>query len=119
MEEEKEGDIRVPLVFSIFCLCVTTGGIFLAIYAFFPDLSQPWYPIAALVLIGSPWIFWLLTYFYACMKGCLCRDAAATAVSHQISRRQTTRTSSSATTQNNAQRVGSSREPEMPLAYSV
>ncbi|GFP88576.1 hypothetical protein PHJA_001001300 [Phtheirospermum japonicum] len=106
MEEEKESDIRVPLVFSIFCLCVTAGGVFLVIYVFFPGLSQPWYPIAALVLIGSPWIFWFLTFLYACMKGCCCRDSGAAAVGHQISRRQTTRS-------------GSSAEPEMPLAYSA
>ncbi|GER48718.1 prothymosin alpha-related family protein [Striga asiatica] len=115
MEEEKEGDIRVPLVFTVFCLSVTAGGVFLVIYVFFPGYSQAWYPIAALVLIASPWIFWLLTYIYACIKGCFCRDGGG-AVPHQISRRQTTRNGSSATA---TQRVGSSREPEMPLAYSA
>ncbi|PIN10360.1 hypothetical protein CDL12_17050 [Handroanthus impetiginosus] len=126
MEDDKEGDIRVPLIFSLFCLCVVTGGIFLVVYVFIPSLSEPWYPIAALVLIASPWIFWLLTYIYTCAKGCCRRNPVA---SHQISRRQTTRNASSAAMQNlNGSRnqqggadssVASSKEPEMPLTYSV
>ncbi|CAA0808867.1 BTB/POZ domain-containing protein [Striga hermonthica] len=53
-------------------------------------------------------------------KGCFCRrdgGGGGGAVGHQISRRQTTtRNGSSATA---TQRVASSREPEMPLAYSA
>lgn len=70
MEEEKERDIRVPLISSIFCLLVLTGGIFLVLYVFIPHLSHPWFPIAAFLLIGSPWIFWLFTYIYTCFKPC-------------------------------------------------
>ncbi|KAL7120770.1 hypothetical protein ACP275_02G142800 [Erythranthe tilingii] len=107
MEAEKVSDIRVPLVFSIFCLCLVTGGVFLVFYVFVPKLSQPWYPIVALVLIGSPWIFWFFTYFYTCVKGCFGRGGGPPITAdHQISRRQTTRNTSS-------------REPEMPLAYSA
>ncbi|KAH6772899.1 hypothetical protein C2S52_004264 [Perilla frutescens var. hirtella] len=109
MENEKEGDIRVPLVFTVFFLCVTTGGIFLLLYVFAPSVSQPWYPAAALVLIGAPWIFWLLTYVYTIIKRCCAasrRPPDAGAVDHQISRRPSTAN-------------GSSREPEMPLTSSV
>lgn len=72
MEEGREGDIRVPLISAFFCLLVITGGVFLIIYVYMPENSQPWYPIVALLLIGSPWIFWFLTYMYTCMKAC-CR----------------------------------------------
>ncbi|KAL0429368.1 UNVERIFIED_CONTAM: hypothetical protein Sradi_0562800 [Sesamum radiatum] len=123
MEDEKEGDIRVPLVFSFFCLCVTAGGAFLIFYVFVPSSSRPWYPVAAFILIGSPWIFWLLTYLYSCIKGY--RRAAAPADVRQISRRQTTMNTTSAAMQSSRRGggadpyVGSSKEPEMPLTSSV
>ncbi|KAL8500625.1 hypothetical protein ACS0TY_020270 [Phlomoides rotata] len=108
MDDEKEGDIRVPLAFTVFLLCVMTGGIFLVFYVFVPSLSQPWYPTAALLLIGTPWLFWLLTFIYTCMKPC-CFQGGTSTVDHQISRRQSTRNDASA----------SSREPEMPLTHSI
>ncbi|KAL3815188.1 hypothetical protein ACJIZ3_016456 [Penstemon smallii] len=119
MEDERAGDIRVPLISSLFCLFVTTGGIFLVLYVFVPSLSQPWYPVVAFVLIGSPWLFWLFTYIYTCMKGCY----GGGRPEGQISRRQTTRVASSATMQNGSNQqnssVASSKESELPLAYSV
>ncbi|KAL2234278.1 UNVERIFIED_CONTAM: hypothetical protein Sindi_1160000 [Sesamum indicum] len=125
MEDEKEGDFRVPLVFSFFCLCVTAGGAFLIFYVFVPSSSRPWYPIAAFILIGSPWIFWLLTYLYSCIKGSYRRRAAPADV-RQISRRQTTMNTTSAAMQSSQQSggganpyAGTSKEPEMPLTYSV
>lgn len=71
MEVERERDIRVPLISALFCLFVIAGGVFLIIYVFVPDQAQSWYPAVALVLIGSPWIFWLLAYIYTCMKLCI------------------------------------------------
>ncbi|KAL8028447.1 hypothetical protein ABFX02_14G160600 [Erythranthe guttata] len=75
---EREKSLIVPLIFSLFCLCVSIGGVLLVINLCFPDLSQPWQPIAAFVLIGSTWIFWILTCFYVCIKTCFrrcrCRD---------------------------------------------
>ncbi|KZV21800.1 hypothetical protein F511_02958 [Dorcoceras hygrometricum] len=138
MEDDREGDIRVPLVSFLFCLCLITGGIFLALYVFVPNLSQPWYPVAAFALIGLPWLFWLLTYIYACMKGCFGAREGGAVDSRQISRRQTTRNvsnsaSAAAAMQNHSDgggggnqqsggvnsSVASSRESEMPLTYSV
>ncbi|KAL2536697.1 putative membrane lipoprotein [Forsythia ovata] len=72
MEGGREGDILFPLISSLLCLCVLTGGIFLVLYVYLPNISQPWFPILAFILIGSPWIFWFLTYLYTCMKAC-CR----------------------------------------------
>ncbi|CAA3026776.1 uncharacterized protein LOC111383693 [Olea europaea subsp. europaea] len=134
MEEEKEGDFRVPLVSSLFCLCLTSGGIFLVLYVFFPNLSKPWYPIAALALIGSPWLFWFLIYIYTCMKVCCCGNRVDNG---QISRRfpgssQHGNDSTANSSRNGDYGTGgkslqggressvtSSKECEMPLTYSV
>ncbi|KAL3832978.1 hypothetical protein ACJIZ3_007714 [Penstemon smallii] len=105
MEDERERDLRVPLISSLLCLLVSAGGIFLVLYVYVPNLSQPWYPIAAFVLIGSPWIFWLFTYLYTCMKGCFRRPEG------KINHRQTTMHKDNS--------VASSKESEFPLAYSV
>ncbi|CAI9764715.1 unnamed protein product [Fraxinus pennsylvanica] len=134
MEEEKEGDIRVPLVSSLFCLCLTTGGIFLVLYTYFPNISKPWYPIAALTLIGSPWLFWFLVYIYSCIKCCCYANRVDNA---QISRRyhgsSQPRNDSRANSSRNGDygngdksqqggresSVTSSKECETPLTYSV
>ncbi|KAL2514092.1 uncharacterized protein Fot_28063 [Forsythia ovata] len=134
MEEGKEGDIRVPLVSSLFCLCLTTGGIFLVLYVFYPNLSQPWYPIAALTLIGSPWLFWFLVYIYTCIK-CCCHghpvDNAQNSRCHTGSSRprndSTVNSSRNGDSGNGSKSqqggidssVTSSKECEMPLTYSV
>ena len=112
MDDEKEGDIRVPLAFAFFLLCVITGGVLLVFYVFVPDVSQPWYPTAALLLIGSPWLFWFLTFLYTCIKHCCLQSGGGgnAGGDHQISRRQSTRNDAS---------TSSSREPEMPLTHSV
>ncbi|CAK9139896.1 unnamed protein product [Ilex paraguariensis] len=84
MEEEREGDIRVPLISALFCLFVISGGVFLVVYVYAPNLSEPWFPMAAFLLIGSPWIFWFLTYIYTCIKACFRRNPVE---DRQISRR--------------------------------
>ncbi|WOG95628.1 hypothetical protein DCAR_0414954 [Daucus carota subsp. sativus] len=71
MEGERQRDFRVPLISALFCLFVIAGGVFLIIYVYVPDQSKSWYPVVALLLIGSPWIFWLLAYTYAFMKACI------------------------------------------------
>ncbi|EPS73087.1 hypothetical protein M569_01671, partial [Genlisea aurea] len=81
---KKESDVRVPLAFAVFSISVVAGGVFLVIYIFFPSISRPWYPILALLLIGLPWIFWLLTYVYTCAKRIVAADNQN---NRQISRR--------------------------------
>ncbi|XP_070038059.1 uncharacterized protein [Nicotiana tomentosiformis] len=146
--EEREGDLRVPLISSLFCLCVLTGGVLLVLYLFVPDHSQPWFPAAGLILIGSPYIFWLLTYFYTGMKRCCFGDSSVD--NRQISRRtsrdatmanpgvaRTDSKANAATSNNNninngkqesghiqqdggdASSINSAKEIEMPLALSV
>ncbi|XP_060217897.1 uncharacterized protein LOC132645131 [Lycium barbarum] len=147
--EERKGDLRVPLISSLFCLCVLTGGVLLVLYLFVPDHSQPWFPAAGLILVGSPYIFWLLTYFYTCLKRC-CFGDDSSVDNRQISRRTSrastlgksgvARTDSKANsvTSNNsnindgkqasghsqqdggdASSTNSAKEIEMPLAVSV
>lgn len=146
--EEREGDLRVPLISSLFCLCVLTGGVLLVLYLFVPDQSQPWFPAAGLILIGSPYIFWLLTYFYTSMKWCCFGDSSMD--NRQISRRtsraatmanpgmaRTDSKANAAASNNNsinngkqesghiqqdggdASSINSAKEIEMPLALSV
>ncbi|XP_071699699.1 uncharacterized protein [Rutidosis leptorrhynchoides] len=85
MEDARDGDLRVPLISSLFFVLVLAGGIFLTFYVFAPSISQPWFPVIALILIGSPWVFWLLTYLYTCFKGC--GGGLPYAYDHQASRR--------------------------------
>ncbi|KAL4586798.1 hypothetical protein LXL04_011442 [Taraxacum kok-saghyz] len=72
MEDARDGDLRVPLISSLFFVLVIIGGIFLTFYVFLPSISQPWFPLVAFLLIGSPWAFWMLTYLYTCFKGTCC-----------------------------------------------
>lgn len=88
MEVERQGDIRVPLIAAFFCLFVIAGGVLLVIYVCVPDQSQPWYPAVALALIGTPWLFWLITYIYTCMKAYV---RARQMQSRQLSKRSSLR----------------------------
>lgn len=87
---EREGDLRVPLISFLLCLCVLIGGIFLFLYLFVPNLSEPWFPPIALILIGFPWLLWLLTYIYTCIKRCFGVSSNNMEANRQISRRAST-----------------------------
>ncbi|KAL3356240.1 hypothetical protein AABB24_017095 [Solanum stoloniferum] len=87
---EREGDLRVPLISFLLCLCVLIGGIFLFLYLFVPNLSEPWFPPIALILIGFPWLLWLLTYIYTCIKRCFGVSSNNMDSNRQISRRTST-----------------------------
>ncbi|XP_076955737.1 uncharacterized protein LOC143630677 [Bidens hawaiensis] len=76
MEDARDGDLRVPIISSLFFVLVFAGGVFLTVYVFAPNFSQPWFPGLALILIGSPWVFWLLTYLYTCFKGCCAKESS-------------------------------------------
>ncbi|KAI3681274.1 hypothetical protein L6452_36064 [Arctium lappa] len=86
MEDARDGDLRVPLISSLFFIFVLAGGIFLTFYVFAPNFSRPWFPVIALILIGSPWVFWLFTYLYTCFKGC-CHRGLSTSHDYHNSRR--------------------------------
>ncbi|KAL9671475.1 hypothetical protein QQ045_009043 [Rhodiola kirilowii] len=68
MENEKPPtDIRIHIIVALFFLCIVGGGAFLALYVLRPD-SPSWYALAGMVLVGIPWLVWLLTYIYSCIK---------------------------------------------------
>lgn len=107
MEEyyDRERSILVPLIYTLFCLCVTIGGALLVLHVYFPPLSQPWQPIAAVVLIASTWVFWIITCLYACIKACCFRRkiaAGAQAGGRMID-----------------SSVASSTDSKIPLAYAA
>ncbi|KAI3918417.1 hypothetical protein MKX01_041737 [Papaver californicum] len=68
-EEKKQGDARIYLVSCVLFFCIVAGGVFLALYIHLPESeSSAWYPAAGMILVGIPWIFWLLTLIYSCLK---------------------------------------------------
>lgn len=119
MEVERERDIRVPLISALFCLFVIAGGVFLIIYVYVPDQAQPWYPVVALVLIGSPWIFWLLAYIYTCTKSCI---RARQTENRAVSANQPENNGddqNAGNDQTKEEESISSKESEEPLKFSV
>lgn len=68
MGDRKDEDLRISILTSLFCVFVVVGGVFLILYMFDPHATHPWFAVAALLFIGSPWIFWLMTYMYMCTK---------------------------------------------------
>ncbi|CAL5380837.1 unnamed protein product [Camellia sinensis] len=73
MEEERQRDLRVPLIFGLFFVSCLTGGILLLMWVFEIDGSQPWFASLSMVLISFPWVFWFLAYIYTFMKACFRR----------------------------------------------
>ncbi|XP_038875814.1 uncharacterized protein LOC120068181 [Benincasa hispida] len=67
--EERKGDARIFIISGLIFLCIISGGILLCLYLFLPESQTPdWYPIVGIVLVSTPWIFWLSIYFYHCLK---------------------------------------------------
>ncbi|KAK1393732.1 hypothetical protein POM88_012788 [Heracleum sosnowskyi] len=116
MEVERERDIRVPLISALFCLFVIAGGVFLIIYVYYPDQSQSWYPVVALLLIGSPWIFWLLAYIYTCMKACI---RARRMENHATQPKNNGDDQNAGYDQTKEEESVRSKESEEPLKFSV
>ena len=68
MEARKE-DVRIYIISFLFFSCIVCGGVLLSIYLFLPQSqSSTWYPIAGLILVGVPWLFWFLAYLYRCIR---------------------------------------------------
>lgn len=69
--EKRRSDIRIWIVAFLFMLFIISGGIILAMYMTLPESKDTaWYPIAGMVLVAIPWLFWLLTFLYrCCIKG--------------------------------------------------
>ncbi|XP_022155761.1 uncharacterized protein LOC111022806 [Momordica charantia] len=67
--EERKGDARILIISGVIFLCIISGGLLLGLYLYLPQSeSTDWYPIVGIVLVATPWIFWLLVYLYHCFK---------------------------------------------------
>lgn len=67
--EERKGDARIFIISGLIFLCIISGGFLLCLYLFLPESQTPdWYPIVGIVLVSTPWIFWLLVYLHHCLK---------------------------------------------------
>ncbi|KAL2251310.1 UNVERIFIED_CONTAM: hypothetical protein Sindi_2253300 [Sesamum indicum] len=109
------GDGIVQLICALFCLAIAIAGLLLALYVLIPSFSQPWYPVAALVVILSTWFVSLVICLYTYIKACFRRD-----------RRRTARSASAVVQNDSGSRAGdprhspfvSSADSEIPLKYS-
>ncbi|PIA44754.1 hypothetical protein AQUCO_01700386v1 [Aquilegia coerulea] len=62
-KHKKAEDIRIYIVSSLLFSCIVSGGVFLALSIKYTN--NKWYPIAGIILVGIPWIFWLSMYIYS------------------------------------------------------
>ncbi|KAF5193618.1 hypothetical protein FRX31_016787 [Thalictrum thalictroides] len=62
-KHKKAEDIRLYIVSGLLFSCILTGGVFLALSIKYTNTK--WYPIAGIILVGIPWIFWLFMYIYS------------------------------------------------------
>ncbi|XP_068666346.1 uncharacterized protein [Aristolochia californica] len=61
----RAGDVRIWIVTLAFLGCILTGGTFLVMYISLPESPETaWYPVLGMVLVGIPWLFWLVTFLY-------------------------------------------------------
>uniref|UniRef100_A0A1D1XK74 Quinoprotein glucose dehydrogenase n=1 Tax=Anthurium amnicola TaxID=1678845 RepID=A0A1D1XK74_9ARAE len=63
--KEREGDVCVYAVSCLLFLAIVAGGAFLLLYIALPESpGRAWFPIAGMVLVGIPWLFWITTCLY-------------------------------------------------------
>ncbi|KAG6477154.1 hypothetical protein ZIOFF_066406 [Zingiber officinale] len=72
--EEEGGAARrccVWLVSCCFLMVLLAGGVLLALYIVLPESPDTAsFPVAGVVLVAIPWLFWLVTCTYRCTKVC-------------------------------------------------
>lgn len=63
--DPKTGALYVWITSCFLLTCVIVGGSLLALYLLKPESETTiWYPVAGLVFISLPFIFWGMTYVY-------------------------------------------------------
>ncbi|WVZ17693.1 hypothetical protein V8G54_010675 [Vigna mungo] len=64
---DRNGDVRVYLIYALILACTAAGGVFLCMYLIYSDSRLVYlYLIAGMTLVTIPWCFWLLIYMYRC-----------------------------------------------------
>ncbi|XP_048139220.1 uncharacterized protein LOC115725980 [Rhodamnia argentea] len=67
--DPRAGRAFIWLVASFILLCLAIGGGFLIRYMSLPEsTSSSWLLYAGMILVGFPWLFWLLTCGYRCIS---------------------------------------------------
>ncbi|KAG0453588.1 hypothetical protein HPP92_024892 [Vanilla planifolia] len=63
------GNIMVWSVTGLLFLSLVAGGSFLVLYVFLPPSeADAWFPTAGIILVGIPWIFWIVTCSYRSIR---------------------------------------------------
>ncbi|KAK9167315.1 hypothetical protein Scep_002506 [Stephania cephalantha] len=75
--DSQAGDICVWFTSCFFFVAIVTGAIFLVLYISDP-VAPAWFPVAGTVLVGLPWLFWILTFLYRCITTGLRDGSGAT-----------------------------------------
>ncbi|EHA8591635.1 putative Quinoprotein glucose dehydrogenase [Cocos nucifera] len=66
----RAGDIRIWVISGFFLILLITAGVLLVLYFVLPESEVTvWFPSIAMILVGIPWAFWIMTCFYRYMTG--------------------------------------------------
>lgn len=64
------GDIRIWVISGFFLIILITAGVLLVLYLVLPESKVTvWFPSIAMIFVGIPWAFWIMTCFYRYMTG--------------------------------------------------
>ncbi|XP_020576759.1 uncharacterized protein LOC110022229 [Phalaenopsis equestris] len=67
----KSGNICFWFITFVFLLLIVAGGAILVIYITFPETEgSGWLAVAGIVLIGVPWLFWIMACLYRAFFSC-------------------------------------------------
>ncbi|KAG0499765.1 hypothetical protein HPP92_004456 [Vanilla planifolia] len=78
----KSGDACVWFITCIFFLLILSGGAFLVLYIALPESNDnAWLPVAGMVLVAIPWLFWITTCVYRLSFPWLCAVPCCTVAS--------------------------------------
>ncbi|KAH7680781.1 hypothetical protein IHE45_05G015700 [Dioscorea alata] len=63
--EGRAGNLCVWIIACLFFILIFSGGTFLVLYITLPASPvTAWFPITGLILVGIPWLFWIMTCIY-------------------------------------------------------
>ncbi|KAG6492053.1 uncharacterized protein LOC121999231 [Zingiber officinale] len=63
--EGRSSNVCVWFISCLFFLILLVGGGFLVLYITLAETEDTsWFPVAGMILVAIPWVFWILTCFY-------------------------------------------------------
>ncbi|KAG6535515.1 uncharacterized protein LOC121999719 [Zingiber officinale] len=67
--EGRRSNVCIWLISCLFFLVLLAGGGFLVLYITLPETEDAiWLPIAGIILVAIPWVFWTITCIYQSIK---------------------------------------------------